>query len=65
MAITVNQLVLEFDEMSIERRKQAVEKLFNALLSDVEKHHDMLQEIIDICADYEDDDAFGTEGLQV
>lgn len=64
--MTLYDLVQDFDDIATDRKIAALEKLFESL-SDKATDDDieLLYEIFELAAQYESDDYFGTEGLNV
>jgi hypothetical protein len=55
----------EYDDLSQDRRFKGVKKLFDTILSDTDRYEDIIYDILDMAVNCEEDDYFGTEGLDV
>lgn len=61
----LNTFYDEYHRVTKERRIEGLKALFDELLSDINRYDALLQEIVWTAAQSEDDDVFGTEGLNV
>lgn len=63
--MVIQEFLNEFDGLTEERRKQGLEAFFNELLRDPDQYIDFILDILEDAGYLEQDDYFGTEGLDI
>lgn len=63
--MNIETFAYELTPLSPERQKQGLKAIFDYLLEDIENNLIVIDQILEVCSDYEADDGFGTEGLEV
>lgn len=61
----IHQFLEEYDNLSEERKKAGLKRLFDELLRDPGMYEDLIDDILRASTNVEEDDGFGTEGLDV
>lgn len=61
----VNDFAIEFDNLIHDRQKEGLKKLFDELIDCKGHHSELVEKILELASDYERDDGFGTEGLDI
>lgn len=61
----IHQFLEEYDNLSEERKKAGLKRLFDELLRDPGMYEDLIDDILRSATNVEEDDGFGTEGLDV
>ncbi len=59
------ELLNEYNNLSAPRRQKALDNLFNTISMYPERYQDFIIDLLDLASNYEADDYFGTEGLDV
>ena len=59
------QICEEWDNLKAERKGKIVENLFSVLSKDVARYEEFVFQILELAQEYEEDDYFGTEGLDL
>lgn len=61
----LHQFLDEYENLSDERKKTGLKRLFDELLRDPGMYEDLIDDILRSAVNVEEDDGFGTEGLDV
>ena len=61
----LHQFLEEYEDLSDERKKTGLKRLFDELLRDPGMYEDLIDDILRSAVNVEEDDGFGTEGLDV
>jgi len=63
--MNLNEFSDEYGNLSEERQKLGLETLFEIVVSDVNRYKEFIDDILISASMFEDEDYFGTEGLNV
>lgn len=63
--MTASEFLREYEGLTPERQKEGVKTFLKTLEGDVWQYEDFIFEILQMACDYEQDDYFGTEGLDI
>lgn len=63
--MTLDDFSVEYDSLTAERKKEGLRVLFTELLSDLDRHYGLIDELLIVAVAAEAEDHFGTEGLHV
>ncbi len=64
--MTAQELFFEWDNLSESRRLEAIRKLFDRIsIFNFDGYNDFLEAVVETTISYEEDDYFGTEGLDI
>ena len=63
--MTINEFYEEYENLTPERKRLALDRLFNEVLRDMEQYEDFIYSVLLEASTLEQDDYFGTEGLDV
>lgn len=61
----IHQFLEEYDNLSEERKKAGLKRLFDEIMRDPTQYEDFIDDVLRSAADAEANDYFGTEGLDV
>lgn len=63
--VTINEFYKEYENLTDERREAGLQSLFDALIRDKYTYDELVQDILKSCANEEDYDYFGSEGMDI
>jgi hypothetical protein len=63
--MTIDDFAYEYDRLVESRQKEGLKKIFDYILSDIDRNNTIIGDMLDLFVGLEAEDAFGTEGLDI
>lgn len=63
--MNIQEFLSEYSDLTEERQIRGMTDFLNELLRDPEQYEDFILEMLDIASNLEQDDYFGTEGMDI